>query len=199
MRILGLLLLLPLATAAFAQSDARYVTDELQIVLRDTPRAEGAPRGVVSSGARLAVVDGEPVDGYVRVRTAENVEGWILERHLKKEPIARERAQRAEKDLAAAQAELKKLKEDHARLMADFQRISGGEPIASRELLQQADELKAQLERKDREVAAMRERYDLARASQRTLVLGGLLVAGGFLLALLLRWLWPRRRWGGDF
>ena len=48
--------------------------------------------------------------------------------------------------------------------------------------------------------AAMRERYDLARASQRTLLLGGALVGAGAVLALLLRWLWPaKRRWGGDF
>jgi hypothetical protein len=34
------------------------------------------------------------------------------------------------------------------------------------------------------------------RASQRTLLIGGGLVAAGVLLALLLRWLWPKRRWG---
>lgn len=195
-RIPALLLLLLLAFASPAQADVRYVTDELQIVLRDTPRAEGAPHGVVNSGTRLTVVDSKAVDGYVRVRTAENAEGWILERHLKKEPIARERAQRLEKDLAASQAELKKLQDEHAKLLADFQRFSGGQPIASRELVAEAEALKAQLKQKDQEVAAMRERYDVERASQQTLLLGGGLVAGGAVLALLLRALWPKKRYG---
>jgi SH3 domain protein len=195
-RISTLLLLSMLAFAAPARADVRYVTDEIQIVLRDSPRADGAARGVVNSGVRLTVVEGKAVDGYVRVRTSENVEGWILERHLKKEPIARERTQRLEKDLAAAQADLKKLQDEHARLMADFQRISGGEPIASREVMQQVVDLKAQLAQKDREVTGMSERYDLARASQNTLLLGGGLVAAGFVLALLLRWLWPKKRYG---
>lgn len=200
MRKLLALLLIAGAPVALAQNDVRYVTDELQIVLRDSPRADGAPRAVVNTGMRLTVIDGKGADGYVKVRTAENAEGWILERHLKKVPVAREQTVRLEKELAASQAQLKKVQDDYAKLTADVQRLSGGEPIASRELMAQADSLKQQLKDKDREVAAMRERYDVARASQRTLALGGGLVAGGALLALLLRLVWPKsRRWGGDF
>lgn len=185
------------ATPAAAQ-DTRYVSDEIAIVLRDTPRAEGAARGVVNTGTRVTVLSVDEGSGYARVRTGDGREGWMLQRHLKSEPAARERVQRAEKELAAAQAELKKVKDDHAKLLQDFARISGGEPIASRELVAETEALREQLKRKDAEVAAAEERFGQERARQRTLALGGGLVAAGFVLALLLRWLWPKKRWG-DF
>lgn len=198
-RIVGAFLLAFLAVPALAQGDVRYVSDEIALVLRESPRAEGAARGVVNSGARVTVLEVDAASGYARVRTADNREGWMLQRHLKAEPIARERLQRVEKELAAAQAELKKVQEDRARLMQDFQRISGGEPIASRELIEEAEQLRAQLKQKDQDVAKLREQYDLKRAAQRTLLLGGGLVAGGVVLALLLRLLWPSKRRWGDF
>lgn len=189
---------LALCAAAAAAQETRYVSDEIAIVLRDTPRAEGAARGVVNSGTRVTVLSVDEGSGYARVRTGDGREGWMLQRHLKSEPTARDRVQRAEKDLAAAQAELKKVKEEHAKLLQDFARISGGEPIASRELVAEAEGLRAQLKQKDADVAALEARYDVERARQRTLLLGGALVAGGVLLALVLRWLWPKKRWG-DF
>jgi SH3 domain protein len=198
-RVFGAFLLASWAFCAHAQGATRYVTDDITIVLRDTPRADGAARGVVNSGARVTVLSVDEGSGYARVRTADDREGWILQRHLKAEPVARERVQQLQKELAAAQAELKKVQDDRARLMQDFQRISGGEPIASREVIEEADRLREALADKDREVAAMREQYGARRASQRTLLFGGALVAGGALLALLVRLLWPvKKRWG-DF
>jgi SH3 domain protein len=192
-------LLLVFASAPLsAQDSLRYVSDEIAIVLRDAPRAEGASRGVVMSGARVSVLGAEEAGGYVRVRTADNREGWMLARYLKREPIARERVRRLEQELAAAQAELKKTQDEHAKLLQDFARITGGQPIASSEVMAEADALRAQLKQKELDVADARKGYDAERASQQTLLLGGLLVAGGFMLALLLRWLWPKRRWG-DF
>ena len=192
------MLCLALCAADAAAQDTRYVSDEIAIVLRDTPRAEGAARGVVNTGTRVTVLSVDEGSGYARVRTGDGREGWMLQRHLKSEPVARERVQRAEKDLAAAQAELKKVKDDHAKLLQDFARISGGEPIASREVVAEAEALREQLKQKDAEVAAARAEFSEERARQRTLALGGGLVAGGFVLALLLRWLWPKKRWG-DF
>jgi SH3 domain protein len=197
--ISGLLLVLLWAPGlAVAQESTRYVSDEITIVLRDSPRAEGGARGVVTSGMRVTVLGTDEPSGYVRVRTGDGREGWMLARHLKGDPIARDKLKTLDKDLVAAQAELKKLKEENARLTADFARISGGEPIASRELVQETENLRAQLKQKDQDVAQLREQYDVEVASQKTLLLGGALVAAGFLLALLVRWLWPKRRWG-DF
>ena len=191
-----LLLLLCFATGAGAQDTVRYVSDELAITLRDAPRSDGASRGVLVSGTKVQLVERDTASGYAKVRTADGRDGWILERYLKADPIAREKVQRLEKDLATSQAELKKMHEDHARLLADFSRISGGQPVASRELVAETEAMREQLKRNEQDMAAAKARYDLERASQRTLLIGGALVAGGFALALLLRWLWPKRRWG---
>jgi len=190
------MLLLAASAGALAQEQVRYVTDELAIVLRENPNGEGASRGTLLSGARVQLLESRPATGYARVRTADGREAWILERYLKAEPIARTRVERAEKDLAAAQAELKKLKEDHARLLADFARISGGEPMASRELVAETEQLREQLRQNEQQAAALKARYSVESSRQKTLLLGGGLVLVGGLLALLLRWLWPKRRWG---
>jgi len=182
---------------ALAQDTVRYVTDELAIALREGASGEGPTRGTLTSGARVVVLESRPT-GYARVRTADGREAWIQEKYLQAAPIARTRVERAEKDLAAAQAELKQLKEDHERLLADFARISGGEPVASRELIAETEQLRAQLKEKEAQSAALKERYSVVRAQQQTLLLGGGLVIIGGVLALLLRLMWPKKRWG-DF
>ncbi|MGH8482325.1 MAG: TIGR04211 family SH3 domain-containing protein [Nevskiaceae bacterium] len=196
MRRLGLLLLLAASAPAFGQEQVRYVTDELAIALREGPRGDAATRGVLTSGARVVLLESRAGAGYARVRTGDGREAWIQEKYLVSEPIARSRLDRAEKDLAAAQAELKKLREDHARLLEDFARISGGEPVAEREVLAEAEALRQQLAETEERIAALRARAGSESARQRTLLLGGALVFVGGLLALLLRWLWPKRRWG---
>lgn len=198
MRRIALLLLLAASAAAVAQDDVRYVTDELAIALRDGPGGNAATRGVLTSGARVVVLESRAGTGYARVRTGDGREAWIQEKYLVRQPISRARADSAEKELAAAQAELKKLKEDHARLLADFERISGGEPVASREVLAEVEQLKQQLDDREQQMVALRARSASESGRQRMLLLGGALVAVGALLALMLRWLWPKKRWG-DF
>lgn len=198
MRCIALLLLLAASATAVAQDDVRYVTDELAIVLRDGPGGSAATRGVLTSGARVVVLETRAGTGYARVRAGDGREAWIQEKYLVKTPISRARVETAEKALAAAQAELARIKEDHARLLQDFERISAGEPVASREVVAEAEKLKQQLEDRDQQIAVQRARAEAEGARQRTLLLGGALVAAGGLLALVLRWLWPARR-RGDF
>jgi SH3 domain protein len=196
LRRIALFLLVVWSAAAFAQEQVRYVTDELAIALRDGPSGTSAGRGVLTSGARVVLLESRPGTGYARVRTGDGREAWIQEKYLEAEPIARTRVDRAEKELAAAQAELKKLKEDHARLLEDFARISGGEPLAEREVVAEAERLRAQLTESEQRIEALQARAAAAGGTQRTLLAGGALVIAGGLLALLLRWLWPKKRWG---
>ncbi|MGQ0585768.1 MAG: TIGR04211 family SH3 domain-containing protein [Gammaproteobacteria bacterium] len=195
--ILGFALLFVVGAAAFAEDKVRYVTDELAIVLRDAP-GDGPSRGQLLSGARVVVLESRP-DGYARVRTADGREGWIIEKYVQPEPAARARLAQAGKELAAAQAELKALKEDNARLLEDFARISGGQPVASRELMDQNEKMKARMAENDQQVAAVKTRYGAEAAQQRTLAIGGALVIAGGVLALVLRGLLSRKRRYGDF
>lgn len=192
--------------AAAAQQPARYVSDELAIVLRASPANDSASLGTLISGARLELLESGAAAGYARVRTGDGREGWVLERYLKTEPIARERLQRVEKELAGArnelgdaQAELKKIKGEHGKLVQDFSRIAdsaGKVPAIPAEVLKETEDLRARVQQLEQERTGLLGRVDSAAQEQRTLVLGGSLVAGGFVLALLLHWLWPKRRWG---
>jgi SH3 domain protein len=192
----GLLLGFAVCAAAFAQDQVRYVTDELAIALRDGPSGEAATRGVLMSGARVQVLERRESSGYARIRMSDGKEAWILERYLTREPIARVRLERAEKELAAAQAELKKLKDENARLLEDFQRISGGEPLASREVIAETQKLREELKQNEQQIAALKARYSVESGQRKTLLTGGGLVLTGAVLALLLRLLWPKRRRG---
>lgn len=209
-RLLCVIFLLAAALPVSAQS--RYVSDELAIVLRGTPGPEGASLGVLTSGAQVELLESGAAGGYARVRSADGREGWVLERYLKDQPIARERLQRAENDLTAArrelaaaqktlaevQAELKKVKDENARLLKDFSRIadsSGSVPVVSADTQKEVEDLRAQVQRLEQEGAALRG-LGGGLDEERMMMLGGALVAGGVLLALLLHWLWPKRRWG---
>lgn len=225
-RLIVLGCLLGFSLSAAAQQPVRYVSDELAIVLRAAAGAEGASLGVLTSGARVEMLGSggnnanANVNGYARVRSADGREGWVLERYLKNEPIARDRLQRAENDLTAArrelaaaqqdqaavrreltdtQAELKKIKDEHARLVQDFSRIAdsaGKAPAIPAEAVQEIQDLRTRVEELEQERSGLLARVESAGQEQRTLLLGGALVTGGVLLALLLHWLWPKRRWG---
>lgn len=198
MRRIAFLLLLAASAGALAQEQVRYVTDELAIALRAGPGGEGPTRGMLTSGARVVLLESRSDSGYARVRTGDGREAWIQEKYLVAEPIARARVERAEQALAAAQAELAKLKDDHARLLEDFARISGGEPVAAREVVAESDSLRQQLKDREEQIAALRARTAADGGRQRSLLIGGALVVVGGLLALLLRWLWPSKRRYGD-
>ena len=79
-----------------------------------------------------------------------------------------------------------------------FSRIadsSGGVPAVSADTQKEVEDLRAQVQRLEQEGAALRGPGG-GLDEERMMMLGGALVAGGVLLALLLHWLWPKRRWG---
>lgn len=183
---------------ALAQEAVRYVSDELAVTLRRDRSGDSPAAGVLMSGARVEVLESDSDSGYARVRTAEGREGWVLERYLKAQPIARDRLQHAERDRAEAEAALKQLQQDHARLKEEHARATAGRPPAAPdELVRENATLRAAAEELQQENQRLRQQYDAERETQNTLVIGGILVGGGFLLALIVEWLRPRRRrWG---
>ena len=60
----------------------------------------------------------------------------------------------------------------------------------------EAERLRAQLKESEQRIAALEVRAASAGGQQRLLLAGGALVIVGAVLALLLRWLWPKKRWG---
>jgi SH3 domain protein len=185
---------LPLAAADGA---TRYVSDELALTLRQSADNTSAGLGFVNSGTRVELLDTGGAGGYARVRTADGREGWVLLKYLKTEPAARERAQRAEKQLAEAQVELKQLRGEHDQLKQEHVRVTSGlPPPAPEQLVRENAETRAAMEKMRAEHAQLLQQHDVEQTRQRTLLYGGGLVLGGALLTLLIRVMWPRRSWG---
>lgn len=94
------LLLFSAVAPAFAQTV--YVDDTLYAPIRS---GEGTQFRILHSGVR----SGTPLEliersdsGYSRVRTPDGVEGWMVTRYLTETPIARERLETANRQLAEA-------------------------------------------------------------------------------------------------
>jgi SH3 domain protein len=84
---LPLVLALLVAAAPTAAQDQRYVTDHLQVTVRTGPSVDNKIIAVVDSGDELEVLT-PAQDGWVKVRTPEGKEGWMIERYLQPEPTA---------------------------------------------------------------------------------------------------------------
>lgn len=108
---LALILLALVAGPALAQSNTRYVTDQLDIDLRSGESTQHRIVAMLRSGTAVTVLEENSSSGWARVRTAQGQEGWILSRFLENTPSARDRLARAEQDLAKSNATISELRE----------------------------------------------------------------------------------------
>jgi SH3 domain protein len=108
---LALILLALTASSAFAQP-TRYVTDQLDIDLRSGDSNQHRIVAMLRSGTAVTVLE-ENTSGWVRIRTAQGQEGWLMSRFLENTPIPRDRLTRAEQDLAKSNATIRELQEAH--------------------------------------------------------------------------------------
>jgi len=183
------------AAAPAAAAEPKYVGDELVLILRQGPNAEASGKGSVSTGTKVDVLETDKASGYAKVRTSDGKEGWLLERYLQSQPPVRERLPKVEKQLTETQAELKKVQQDYAKLKDEHEKMLAGRPPAAPEtVLKENESLQNSVKQYRTENERLGREYDAERATQRTLLIGGGLVAGGFVLALLLHAFWPRRR-----
>ena len=106
------LLVLPLLTpiTGFAET-TRYVSDELEITMRNGKGVKFAIRKMLSSGTKLNVLETDPA-GYSKVRTSNGVEGWVLTRYLDNMPSSRAQLASSEQRVANIELELAKYKSE---------------------------------------------------------------------------------------
>lgn len=105
-------MLLPSITSA---QTTRYVSDELEITMRNGQGLEFGIRKMLKSGTELAVLDNDP-SGYSKVRTKEGVEGWVLSRYLTNNPSARDQLAAKEQRIANLELEITGYKDEIAQL-----------------------------------------------------------------------------------
>jgi len=89
----------------------RYVSDKLEITMRNGQGVKFNIRKMLESGARLDVLETDPA-GYSRVRTEDGVEGWVLSRYLTNTPSAREQLDASRQRVANLELEVAKYKEE---------------------------------------------------------------------------------------
>lgn len=129
--VLILLLSVPLASIA---ETTRYVSDELEITMRNGKGIEFAIRKMLLSGTKLDVIEIDPA-GYSKVRTSKGVEGWVLTRFLSTSPSSRDSLTSSEQNLINIELELSKYKEE-IQALASQNTDAGSENITLKETSQ---------------------------------------------------------------
>lgn len=81
------LFVLVMLWASAVSAEILYVHDELRLGVRPQANSTDAPLVVVTTGARLEVLDRS--GSFVKVRTARGIEGWVSAAYLSEEKPAR--------------------------------------------------------------------------------------------------------------
>jgi len=97
------------------EAEYRYVNDVIYINLRNGPGPQDPTLSVIPSGTRLQVLEQDADKAISRVRMDSGEEGWVLNRFLRKDPIARDR-------LAAAQESISRLTTQNKSLTQSLDR-----------------------------------------------------------------------------
>jgi SH3 domain protein len=149
-RIIFWLVLLASAPLSVA-AETMYVSDQVTVPIRAEASATAAVVKTVSTGAALEVT--EQRAGFVRVRDAEDAEGWVEATMLSTQPPAANqvRAVRAELDRTRTQLVQAQTQLDKQRAAAAS---SGVEPLQSELASTRAELAKAQAALKNSEAAA---------------------------------------------
>jgi SH3 domain protein len=88
-RKIAFICLLSVVSAHIHAQTVRYVTDSLRLEARQGPSTDHRISHMLSSGARVAVLEEDTESGYTRVALDDGSEVWILTRYLIDEPAAR--------------------------------------------------------------------------------------------------------------
>ena len=106
--LLTLLLLSPLTSSA---ETTRYVSDQLEITMRNGQGVKFAIKSVLTSGDRLDLIEVDS-SGYSKVRNTDGVEGWVLTRYLMNAPSVRNLVADSDQKVANLELELAETKEE---------------------------------------------------------------------------------------
>jgi len=128
------LLLLMLCALTPVLAETVYISDVLRVGVRAQPNSSAAPLVVVTSGAELEVLERQRA--YLRVRTAEGVEGWISESYATDLPPAQQRLEQAENDRLELQDALAQLRTQRDEIQMDLAQIASELEVAQGKNLQ---------------------------------------------------------------
>jgi SH3 domain protein len=213
--------LLCLCALGQALAETRYVTDRFEITMRTGESTRHKIIRMLESGTPVEVLGSNADSGYARIRTEDGGTGYVLERQLIEEPVARDRIvalearlrelQQEPDQLAARLAELQKvhaeLEDRHQALLRDKSRLE--EELATirhasanvLQITQERAELRQSVAELTRQAAELQQaNQDLRnQTTQRWFLIGAGVTGAGILIGLILPNLRFRRRrssWG---
>jgi SH3 domain protein len=198
----------------------RYVTDSLRLETRQGPSTEHRITRMLSSGARVTVVEEDPDTGYSLIALDDGTNVWILTRFLMAEPAARSQLAQAlenftrereiAEDLASQLETLSKttseveqsrsaLATDKKILQAELAQIkqAAAQTLAIKERNRSLNERLEALTT-DLDAAAERNRALKERSERDWFIAGAGVLLGGMIIGLVVPKIrWKRRRgWG---
>lgn len=176
-----------------AVAQTQFVSDVINLSIRERPANDAGVIGQVSSGEQVEVLESLGPESFTRIRDANGREGWVTARYLTDEPAARVQ-------LEAAKAALAQSNQALAALQSDFDAAQSrlADAASALELADENERLKeviAQLQVDEQRSIAER---DADRERRKLLLTGAALVGGGVTLGLLLPALGRRRRRYGE-
>ncbi len=203
--------------ASAVQAQTRYVSDKLVVELRRGPSTEYLILKGLEAGTQVEVLEEDKSKGYSRIRVAgQDTEGWILSRFLTAEPIARDRLDAAERNLATAQKRVAELEEQVGQMAAqlrdtqsDLAETRSNHTKVSAELADlktsaanvveirdQNESLRQKLVDRDRQVQQLtiENRSLSSRTNQNWFIVGAGVLLGGIVIGLVAPTLRRKRR-----
>lgn len=175
------LVLLALAQPVHVEcADNLYISDQLETTLRTGPGITYKILEMLISGATVTKM--EESEGWARVQTQSGKEGWVLTRHLMKEPPKGPQLIAAQKDLDVIRAqagqlrtELEAANSEKARAAEESKRLKGRLEAVERDFAvwkttnQDVVALGAKATALEQEQTATRAELDELRMENRTL------------------------------
>lgn len=98
-------------SAGAVLAETAYVTDTLRVGVRPTPDSHATPTGVIKTGMRLQLL--ESSNGYVRIKTEDDLEGWVKDSYIVTTPPAMITLQKLQQQQGTTEGKLKTLEESN--------------------------------------------------------------------------------------
>ena len=100
---------LSLSVVFAAAAEDLFVSDVINLSIRERPANDAGVIGQVSSGESVEVLESLGPQSFTRIRDANGREGWVTSRYLTPEPAARVQLEKAEAALAQSNRALSAL------------------------------------------------------------------------------------------
>ncbi|BCR05862.1 signal transduction protein [Desulfuromonas versatilis] len=156
----GLLLTTVLVTAA--QAETRYVSDQLIITLRAGKGSEYQIVKTLKTDTPVEVLEEDRE--YVRVRTQEGAEGYVLKQYLSRDIPKTQVIARLEAEIAGLRGKIDDIEQRRTELASQFKDNRQSHAASESELQEQADALAQKLAQAETELQAVTGRYDELRS-----------------------------------